>query len=121
MRKQRDTLGAFLREARARQGLTLRNVAARLGITPSYLSDIENDRRTPALRVLENLARILQLDLDELLSRAGRLDEDTEDYLRRSPAALKLLRTVARLELDDSQLEELAAAAEAMAGRRGRR
>lgn len=102
-----ETLGAYIRQARVRRRVTLRRLAGQLGITPSYLSDIENDRRVPAQRVLEEISRLLELDPDELLARAGRMDPQTREYLRRSPAALRLLRKIAALGLDEEALARL--------------
>lgn len=46
-----ERAGALLRGMRERTGLTAKDVAARLGISPQYLSDLERGRRrwTPAL------------------------------------------------------------------------
>jgi len=116
--KAPETLGDYVREARQRANLRLRELAQELGITPSYLSDIENDRRVPSQDVLEGIARRLHLDLDELLARAGRLDPDTERYLRRSPAALRLFRRIAEQRLDEADLKELEQRVERLGQRR---
>ena len=113
-----ETLGDYVREARQRANLRLRELAGELGITPSYLSDIENDRRVPSQEVLEGIARRLHLDLDELLARAGRLDPDTERYLRRSPAAVRLFRRIAEHRLDEADLKELEQRVERLGQRR---
>lgn len=113
-----ETLGAYIRQARVRQGVTLRQLASRLGITPSYLSDIENDRRVPAQEVLEGISRHLRLDLDELLARAGRLDPETQEYLKRSPAAIRLFRRIAAHGLDEEALAKLLKSAEQLGQRK---
>ena len=75
------TLGDTLRDARLALGLSLREVARRGNIAPSYLSDIEHDRRTPAEEVLHALAALLELDFDDLMAQAGRIGDDAERYL----------------------------------------
>ena len=40
-----QTFGSFLREKRMARGLTLRGMAAKLDLSPVYMSNIENDRR----------------------------------------------------------------------------
>ena len=50
--------GHWLREARKRKGWTQERAAARLGVSQTYLSLLENDRRT----VSKRLARKLQRD-----------------------------------------------------------
>ena len=74
---------------------TLRDITGRIDITPSYLSDIENDRRIPSDEVLRRLAEILELDYDELMARAGRLGESAIRYMKRTPAAGVLFRRLA--------------------------
>ena len=39
--------GQHLKELRKESGLALREVARRLGFTPAYICDIENNRRNP--------------------------------------------------------------------------
>ena len=40
-----ETFGKFIREKRLERGLTLRGLAARLDLSPVYMSNIETDRR----------------------------------------------------------------------------
>jgi len=100
-------LGDRIREARLRAGVGLRAMAAELGVSPSYLSDIENGWRVPTHRVLERLAHRLGLDPDALLAAAGRLDPETARYLRWSPAAVRLLHRISRLRLGEADLRTL--------------
>lgn len=108
-----ETLGDRVRAARVRAGLSLRDLAKQLDkATPSYLSDIENDRRVPSEKVLLNLSRILELDFDELMGAAGRFGEDTDRYLRRQPTAGVLMRRLSQQNLDEDALELLLKQAE---------
>jgi len=102
-----SSLGEVLREARVQKGLSLRTVAAELGITPSYQSDIENDRRVPAEEVLARTAILLDLDFDRLMARAGRFGERAERYLKRQPAAVQLFRRISEKNLSRDELEKL--------------
>lgn len=102
------SLGDQVRAARISAGLSLRELAKRLdGATPSYLSDIENDRRVPSEKVLSSLSQILQLDFDELMAAAGRFGEDTDRYLRREPTAGVLMRRLSQHNLGRDELESL--------------
>lgn len=76
-------------------------------ITPSYLSDIETDRRVPSEDVLRSIASLLALDFDDLMARAGRLGDDAERYLRRRPDAGVLFRRISQRNLPADQLKEL--------------
>ncbi|HVY44572.1 MAG TPA: short-chain fatty acyl-CoA regulator family protein, partial [Minicystis sp.] len=56
-------LGAKLRALRRRENLTQVDLAEKLGISPSYLNLIENNRRPLTAPLLIRLAQIFQLDL----------------------------------------------------------
>lgn len=88
------TFGHRIREARLRMGLGLRELARQLDLTPSYISDIENDRRIPAEDVIRQLGVALELSFDDLMSLAGRLGDQTERYLKEVPAAATLFRKI---------------------------
>lgn len=58
--------GEFIAEKRKSRGLTLRGLAAELGIAPAYMSDIEKGHRYPPDKdKLYELSRILCLSEDE--------------------------------------------------------
>ena len=101
------SFGETLREARVKKDISLRSVASELGITPSYLSDIENDRRVPSEDVLQQLAARLDLDFDDLMAQAGRFGENAERYLKHQPTAVKLFRRISESNLGEEQLKEL--------------
>ena len=42
------TLGQRIQDARKRRDKTLRELAREIEVAPSYLSDIENDKRNPS-------------------------------------------------------------------------
>src|SRR3989440_2891759 len=63
------TCGQRLRHLRRARGLTLTELAARVGRAPSVLSLIENGRREPKLSLIEQLATALSVPTTELLSR----------------------------------------------------
>jgi transcriptional regulator with XRE-family HTH domain len=103
----RTSLGGRIRERRVELEIGLRELARRLDITPSYLSDIENDRRVPAEDVLRNLAREIDLSFDELTGLAGRLDQQTEKYLRRQPTAAVLFRRLRERGFGEADIGKL--------------
>jgi len=102
-----QTLGDRIRAARVDAGLGLRELARRLEKAPSYLSDIENDRRVPSEEVLHALSHELGLDFDELMAMAGRFGEQAERYLRRSPTAAILFRRISESRLKEAELRGL--------------
>ena len=61
-----QTFGGFVRQRRSSMGITLRGLAARLGLSPVYMSNIETDRKpAPTQEYLEKLAQELHLNVDE--------------------------------------------------------
>jgi transcriptional regulator with XRE-family HTH domain len=72
-------VGARLRARREQHGVGLRELARRLGISPSAISQIETGRSRPSVSTLYAIVSELGLSLDELFS--GNLPE-----LQREPA-----------------------------------
>jgi hypothetical protein len=59
--------------------------------------------------MLQDLARLLDLDFDDLMARAGRLGEGAVRYMMKTPAAGMLFRKVSAHNLQEEQLKQLAA------------
>lgn len=108
------TLGELLREARTAADLSLRDLAKKLSISPSYISDIENDRRVPSEEVLRDLANTFGLNFDDLMAMAGRVGDQTERYLRHHPTAGILFRRISDKHLPEKDLQQLVNAVEQM-------
>jgi transcriptional regulator with XRE-family HTH domain len=106
------SLGTVIRDARVKSGRSLRELAKLMDITPSYQSDIENDRRVPAEDVLNKTADLLGLKFEELMALAGRIGEDAERYLRRQPAAGMLFRKLTETNAPDALLRKMIEEAE---------
>ena len=68
-----EEIGPLLRRLRGDTGL--REVGRRTGISNSYLSQIERGDRRPGPSVLRRLAALYDVDVQDLLRRAGFLDE----------------------------------------------
>lgn len=111
-----STFGEVIRDARHDLEWSLRDLATRMQVTPSYISDIEHDRRIPSAAVTQLLASALSLDVDDLLARAGRISDETELYMRRHPSAGTLLRLIASKRLSDDELRMLLDQVERMRG-----
>ena len=60
-------IGDRLREGRQARGLSLRAMAARLGVSASLISQVETGRARPSVRTLYAIAAELGISLDELL------------------------------------------------------
>ncbi|HEX8863641.1 MAG TPA: helix-turn-helix transcriptional regulator, partial [Actinomycetes bacterium] len=65
-------LGTRLRAERLRQGMSLREMARRLGVSPSALSQIETGKAQPSVSKLFDIVNLLNTSLDGLLVGATR-------------------------------------------------
>lgn len=68
LRRVEAQLGPRLRERREQGGLTLRELARRLGISPSAISQIETGKSRPSVSTLYAIVSELGMSLDELFS-----------------------------------------------------
>ncbi|MFC0449843.1 helix-turn-helix domain-containing protein [Rhodococcus jostii] len=56
-----------LRETRTRHGLTLAEVAERIGVSTTHMSRLERGQRQPSIGVLRQLAAVYQVGIGELV------------------------------------------------------
>ncbi len=85
-----------IREAKVSRDFSLRRVAGRVGIEPSYLSKIERgDQPPPGEETIRRIALELGEDPDILLALAGKVSSDLLEIIRSRPALMaELLRAV---------------------------
>jgi len=62
-----SAMGDHLRAARRRRHLSLRDLASRIGLSPSLISQVETGRARPSVSTLYAIANELDVSLDELL------------------------------------------------------
>ena len=68
-----ENYGTLIKELRIKNGLTQNQVAESLGVTPGYISNVENNRTAMSLRILTYYARLVGCSLDSLV---GELEPD---------------------------------------------
>ena len=61
-------IGGKLRERRKEQGLSLRELGEKAGVTASFLSQVENDQVSPSLNSLQSIATALGVPMFSLLN-----------------------------------------------------
>lgn len=64
-------LGAALRSVREERGLSLREVARRVGVSPSFVSQVETGKANPSVGTLYALVAVLGTSLDDLIGENG--------------------------------------------------
>lgn len=89
--RQEGDFGALLRARREERreedpSFSLRQVADRVGVEPSYLSKVERgEAAPPSEETILRLAEELGLDPDALLALGGKVSSDLKDAIRRRP------------------------------------
>ena len=68
-----------LRQARTTNGISVRALAARIGVSPSLISQIETAKVRPSVNTLYALAVELELSVDELMFGPAHDDTRTDD------------------------------------------
>ncbi len=71
------TIGTVLKVARVTKRWRQKDLAARIGITPNYMSMVENGRREPSITLIKKMSKALNVPLGKLLWIA--IDEPTRD------------------------------------------
>jgi transcriptional regulator with XRE-family HTH domain len=64
-------LGARLKHRRQLSGMSLREVARQLNVSPSFVSQLENGKSQPSVATLYSIAQLLDVSIDELFSTDG--------------------------------------------------
>ena len=114
------SLGELINSNRVNRRLGLRALARSIDIAPSYLSDIENNRRVPSEEVLIRISEVLEIDFNILMREAGRLGKDAEQYIRDNELAVQLFRRIADSQLNEEGLKALLANLDEMEGEEDR-
>jgi transcriptional regulator with XRE-family HTH domain len=75
-------LSTLLHDARRDRGVNLRDLAAAVGVSASYLSRIESGEHVRISgKTLERLAQALRLPVDDVYRSADRLPPDVERFV----------------------------------------
>lgn len=81
---QSGTLGADLRALRKARGVTLARLAASLGRSVGWLSQVERDLSEPSITDLRHIARALDVPVSLLFGQAEAPAEETGHIVRRA-------------------------------------
>ena len=106
------TFGSYIRKLRTENEIGQRELAKKINIAPSYLNDIEkNKRAAPKNIIIKKISVILNANLDLLNDLAGKskktLPPDINDYLEKNPKIISLIRTIKNNNLNDNELEKI--------------
>jgi len=103
--KQRP-FGPTLRDKRTAKGYSLRKFADLIGVSPTYLSQVEQDNvDPPTAERVQRIAEILGENADEMIALAGRVPEDLPKIIQRQPTQMpELLREAKGLTAEQMQV-----------------
>lgn len=104
---KKQTFGQVLRKARLERKVSLRKFAEMVGISPTYLSQVEQDNvDPPTAERVQRMAELLRENADEWISLAGRVPGDVPGIIHQQPTEMpQLLREASGLNAD--QLRQL--------------
>ena len=89
------SFGKFLRRLRKQKKKTQRDLAREVGVNYTYLSKVENDApgfSTVSEKTLRKLAGALEVDSDEMITRAGKVPSDVKRMLVDDFSLIKEIR-----------------------------
>jgi len=109
---KKKSFGLLIREARVNQGFGQRDLAVKVGIAPSYLNDIEKEKRSaPKQIVIKKIAKLLKININILNDLAGiskgTVAPDIREYIDSNPRVASLIRTIKENNLDEVQIEKI--------------
>ena len=107
MTSQQLSFGRLLREKRTDRKLSLRKFAEMVGVSPTYLSQVEQENvMPPTADRVKRMAELLGQNPDEWISLAGRVPDDVPGIIHQQPTEMpQLLREASGLTTE--QLRQL--------------
>ena len=82
----RSNFGEFVRNTRLDLKIGLREFALKIGISATFISKMEvGDFKPPKEENIKKMARILKVDEDELLARAGKVSSEIINLIISNP------------------------------------
>ncbi len=91
-----ENYGTLVKNLRLKNGLTQHHVADSLGVTPGYISNVENNRTAMSLRMLTYYARLVGCSLDSLVG-------DLEPEYSETALDRKLYQTILKLDIETKE------------------
>ena len=107
-----EKFGPLIRKLRINLNITQRELAKKVGIAPSYLNDLEKEKRSaPKLEVIKKLSSILKISLNHLNDLAGiskkELAPDISEFIKKNPKIISLIRSIKESDLSENELYQI--------------
>ena len=106
------TFGEHVRRLRTEKGIGQRELARALDVSPSYVNDIEKDKRVaPRPKLVKAMAEILDADAEHIFDLAGRsrntIPPDVGELVLDNPEVVGLLRAIADYGLSGAEVRNI--------------
>ena len=91
-------IGDTLKRLRSIYGLNANKMRQQLGISNSYLSEIENNKKKPSLELLEKYSKIFDIKVSSLILLSEQMEESAGDKGQEfiKNLMLKLINTMSK-------------------------
>ena len=108
----KEKFGSYVRKFRKELNIGQRDLAKKIGIAPSYLNDIEKEKRSaPKLEIIKKISENLKIDLDYLNDLAGdsknQIAPDISQYIQSNENIISLIRSIKVNNLKNRQIKNL--------------
>ncbi len=102
MQNTPEILGDVIKAARQRSGITMEELAYKVGVTERYLYRIENENKKPSFDVLFQLIRELSIFPDEIFyPEMNNVNLDLEQLIRMlytlDPETLSIIKSIVEI------------------------
>lgn len=94
-------MGVVLKKLRTIYGYTAKDMSSHLGISPSYLSEIENNKKKPSLDLLEKYSKVFDIKVSSIIAMSENYNEDLQNNLNINKIMIKLVNYFASLHDND--------------------
>jgi len=106
------TFSEYVRTLRISRNIGQRELARMVGISPSYINDIENNKRNPPRKeVIKKISDALEANLENLYDLAGKVKNkippDIPDIIKENEETTQLLRAIKKYDVKGSGIKEL--------------
>ncbi len=106
------TFGRYIKRLRIARNIGQREMARILEVSPSYLNDIENNKRYPPKKeIIEKIATVLEANLENLYDLAGKernkIPPDIPSIIKKYKEIPPLLRSIDKYDLSSLELKKI--------------
>ena len=99
-----NMIGEVLQRMRKIYGYKAKEMSEKLGISNSYLSEIENNKKKPSLELLEVYSNVFEIKVSSLILMSEKLEDssnnNSDDFIRKT--MIKMINFMSKdLDFDD--------------------